>query len=119
MIGGDLQGVLTFALASFAFVVLGLLEIKPLRRRLHRVADLQLGAEAIGAAAEIAARLQICMQVRFGMSALTGLGFWTFAAVLHREWASLRLSSASYRLSARSSPPSSQPFFVAAQFETR
>jgi AI-2 transport protein TqsA len=44
----------------------------------------------IDVAAEIAARLQTYMLVRFGMSVLTGLGFWVFAAAdgleLQREW---------------------------------
>jgi predicted PurR-regulated permease PerM len=45
---------------------------------------------SIEAAAEIAGRLQTYMLVRFGMSVLTGLGFWLFTALcgldLSREW---------------------------------
>ena len=89
-IGGSLQGVLSFAIVTFVFVILGLLEVKPLGRRLRRIGDGQVGAAAIDAATEIAARLQTYMLVRFGMSVLTGLGFWIFAAVygleLQREW---------------------------------
>jgi len=85
-IGGSLQGVLSFCIVTFVFVILGLLEVKPLGRRLRRIGN----AAAIDTAAEIAARLQAYMLVRFGMSVLTGLAFWAFALVdgleLQREW---------------------------------
>ena len=82
-----LQGVLTFCIVTFVFVILGLLEVEPLGRRLRA----GTGSEgAIDTVAEIAARLQTYMLVRFGMSVLTGLAFWGFTAVygleLHREW---------------------------------
>jgi AI-2 transport protein TqsA len=85
-IGGSLQGVLSFCIVTFVFVILGLLEVEPLGRRLRRIGS----GGATDTAAEIAARLQTYMLVRFGMSALTGLSFWAFTAVygleLHREW---------------------------------
>ena len=89
-IGGSLQCIVSFALVTFIFVILGLLELEPLGRRLRRVGNGTFGATAIDAAAEIAGRLQTYMLVRFGMSVLTGLGFWAFTAVygldLSREW---------------------------------
>jgi len=89
-IGGSLQGVLSFSIVTFVFVILGMLEVEPLGRRPRRIGDGQVGAAATDAAAEIAARLQTYMLVRFGMSVLTGLGFWIFAAgyglELQREW---------------------------------
>jgi len=89
-IGGSLQDVLSFSIVTFVFVILGLLEVEPLGRRLRRVGDGEVGAAAIEAAGEIAARLQTYMLVRFGMSVLTGIGFWMFAACygleLQREW---------------------------------
>ena len=89
-IGGSLQGVLSFSIATFVFVILGLLEVEPLGRRLRRIGDGQVGAAAIETATEIAARLQTDMLVRFGTSVLTGLAFWIFAASygleLQREW---------------------------------
>src|SRR5215472_1817116 len=89
-IGGSVQGVLSFSIVTFVFVILGLLEVEPLGRRLRRVGDGEVGAAAIEAAGEIAARLQTYMLVRFGMSVLTGIGFWMFAACygleLQREW---------------------------------
>ena len=89
-IGGSLQGIVTFALVTFIFVILGLLELEPLGRRLGRIGDGTFGAAAVDAAAEIAGRLQTYMLVRFGMSVLTGLGFWAFTAAygleLSREW---------------------------------
>jgi AI-2 transport protein TqsA len=89
-IGGSLQGVLSFSIVTFVFVILGLLELEPLGRRLRRMGNGQGGGETIEAATEIAARLQTYMLVRFGMSMLTGLSFWIFTAVygleLQREW---------------------------------
>jgi AI-2 transport protein TqsA len=85
-ISGSLQGILSFCIVTFVFVILGLLEVEPLGRRLRRV-----GSEgAIDTAGEIAARLQTYMLVRFGMSVLIGLAFWAFTALygldLQREW---------------------------------
>ena len=95
-IGGSLQGVLTFSVVTFVFVILGLLEVEPLQRRLRRLGDGTVGATAIDTVAEIAARLQTYMLVRLGMSVLTGLAFWIFAAVdgleLQREWGVIALS---------------------------
>ena len=79
---------LSFSIVTLVFVIFGLLEVEALGRRLCRIGDGQVGAAAIDAATEIAARLH--MLVRFGMSVLTGLCFWVFTAVcgleLHREW---------------------------------
>jgi AI-2 transport protein TqsA len=89
-IGGSLQDVLSFCIVTFVFVILGLLEVEPLGRRLRQIGERQIGAAVIDTVAEIAARLQTYMLVRFGMSVLTGLGFWVFAVVdgleLQREW---------------------------------
>jgi AI-2 transport protein TqsA len=89
-IGGSLQGIVTFALVTFIFVILGLLELEPLGRRLGRIGDGAFGPAAIEAAGDVASRLQTYMLVRFGMSVLTGLGFWAFTALygldLAREW---------------------------------
>ncbi len=89
-VGASLQGIVSFALVTFMFVILGLLELEPLGRRLERVGNGAFGAAAIDTAAEIAGRLQTYMLVRFGMSLLTGLGFWAFTAAygldLSREW---------------------------------
>jgi AI-2 transport protein TqsA len=89
-IGGRLQGVLSFSIVTFVFVILGLLEVEPVAHRLRRIGNGQFGVAAIDSATEIAARLQTYMLVRLGMSVLTGLAFWAFAALdgieLQREW---------------------------------
>jgi predicted PurR-regulated permease PerM len=89
-IGGSLQGVLSFCIVTFVFVILGLLEVEPLGRRLRRIGDERFGAAAIDTAAAIAGRLQTYMLLRFGMSVLTGFAFWAFAVAdgleLQREW---------------------------------
>jgi AI-2 transport protein TqsA len=89
-IGGSLQGIVTFALVTFMFVILGLLELEPLGRGLGELGSGTFGATAIDTAAEIAGTLQTYMLVRFGMSLATGRGFWAFTALygldLSREW---------------------------------
>jgi AI-2 transport protein TqsA len=88
-VGAGLQGIVTFALVTFIFVILGLLELEPLARRLEQFSD-GAGIAALDAAAEIAGLLQTYMLVRFAMSVLTGLGFWAVTAAfgldLSREW---------------------------------
>ncbi len=95
-IGGSLQGIVTFALVTFMFVILGLLELELLGRRLGEVGSGTFGAVAIDAAAEVAGRLPTYTLVRFGMSLLRGLGFSAFTALygvnLSREWAPSPLS---------------------------
>ena len=89
-VGSSLQGVFSFSIVTLVFVILGILEVEPLGRRLRRIGDAQVGAAAIDAATEIAARLQTYMLVRFGMSVVTGLAFWAFVAAygleLQSEW---------------------------------
>ena len=89
-VGAGLQGIVTFALVTFIFVILGLLELEPLARRLEQFGDGRIGAAALDAAAEIAGLLQTYMLVRFAMSVLTRLGVWAITAAfgldLSREW---------------------------------
>ena len=63
-IGGSLEGRSHFSVVTFVFVILGLLDVEPLRRHLRRLGDGTVGATAIDAVAEIAARLQTYMLVR-------------------------------------------------------
>jgi predicted PurR-regulated permease PerM len=89
-IGGSLQDLLSFSIVTLVFVILGLLEAEALGHRLRRLSRGQFGVTAIDTVAEIATRLQTYMLVRLGMSALTGVAFWAFAALygleLQREW---------------------------------
>jgi AI-2 transport protein TqsA len=89
-IGARLQGIVTFALVTFIFVILGLLELEPLARRLEQFGDGRLGVAVLDAATEIASLLQTYMLVRLVMSILTGLGFWLVTAAfgldLSHEW---------------------------------
>lgn len=89
-VGASLQGIVTFALVTFSFVILGLLELEPLKVRLGQFGDGDFAATAVETAAEIAGRLQTYMLLRFAMSVLTGLGFWGFTALygldLSRQW---------------------------------
>jgi AI-2 transport protein TqsA len=44
-VGAGLQGIVTFALVTFIFVILGLLELEPLARRLGRFGDGRLASQ--------------------------------------------------------------------------
>jgi len=121
-IGGSLQGVLSFSIVTFVFVILGLLEVEPLGRRLRRIGDGQVGAAAIETATEIAARLQTDMLVRFGTSVLTGLAFWIFAASygleLQREWGVIAFVPNFIRFIGSFVSTLLPTLFAAAQFES-
>ena len=47
-IGGSLEGRSHFSVVTFVFVILGLLDVEPLRRHLRRLGDGTVGATAIG-----------------------------------------------------------------------
>ena len=47
-IGGSLEGRSHFSVVTFVFVILGLLDVEPLRRHLRRMGDGTVGATAIG-----------------------------------------------------------------------
>lgn len=89
-IAGSLQGVISFAIVTLVFVILGLLETEAAGRRVERLSASAPEVAPVALAGEIAAKLQTYMLVRGVMSVLTGLGFWIFTAVvgleLSREW---------------------------------
>ena len=46
-VGAGLQGIVTFALVTFIFVILGLLELEPLARRLEQFGDGRISVAAV------------------------------------------------------------------------
>ncbi|MCJ8144165.1 AI-2E family transporter [Ancylobacter sp. A5.8] len=75
-----LNGMVGFAVVTFIFVMLGLLEIDVLHRKLASGEAGAFGRKLLDASREIASKFRRYMLVRTAMSLLTGLAMWGFAA---------------------------------------
>jgi len=76
----------SFSALALAFVVLGLLEVEPLRRNILDLGDESL-KRSLTAAQDTAGKLQKYMLVRTMMSVFTGIIVWSFALVAGIELA--------------------------------
>ncbi|WP_322997407.1 AI-2E family transporter [Castellaniella sp.] len=74
-----LNGMVGFAVVTFIYVMLGLLEIDILQRKLMSAEGGATGQRLSKAASEIASKFRRYMVVRSIMSLLTGLAMWGFA----------------------------------------
>ncbi|UTA53107.1 AI-2E family transporter [Lysobacter soli] len=85
-LGAGLQYVASFVVIALVFVVLGLLEVEPTRRKLVRANKVEL----VAACRAAAAKFQRYMIIRAVMSLATGLGVWAltyaFGMDLAMEW---------------------------------
>jgi predicted PurR-regulated permease PerM len=79
---GRVQNLLSFAVVTYFFVILGLLEVNETRQRLKSLAGSPIGEILLHAGADIAAKLQKYMLVRSLVSILTGVSVWGFAYVM-------------------------------------
>ena len=70
---------LSFVIISFAFTVLGLLEVELMRGNIEQLENRRLRESLLAAAQEISAKFQKYMLVRSAMSVLTGAVVWVFA----------------------------------------
>jgi predicted PurR-regulated permease PerM len=77
---GRVNSTVTFWLVVLVYVVLGLIEVDPVRRKLERLSRPDIGRLILAGAAATAAKYRRYMLVRSAMSALTGLLVWLFAA---------------------------------------
>ena len=77
----------SFFVLTFAFVVLGLLEVEVARKNIEHLRDSTLQKSLLTAGKEIAAKFQKYMLVRSAMSALTGIVVWSFALIMGIELA--------------------------------
>ncbi len=78
---GWLQGSLSFALLILVLVMIGLVEVEVVAGKLARHAAGASGFSVAAMTAERAAKSQRVMLVRTGMSIVTGLAVWAFAAL--------------------------------------
>jgi predicted PurR-regulated permease PerM len=86
----QLQGVLSFAVVTLVFVILGLLEVDVARRQIEALRGRPGAAGLLRAASRTGAKLRSYMAVRTVMSLLTGFAVWAFAKAmglqLAEEW---------------------------------
>lgn len=85
-----LQGFVTFAMVTFIFLMLALLEVDVWRDKLAALGNRGSGQLVLRASVETAAKFRRYMLVRTLMSAMTGVTVWAFAHVagldLATEW---------------------------------
>lgn len=74
-----LQGFVSFALVTFIFLMLGLLEVDTSRDKFAALRDRDAGQLILRAGTETAAKFRRYMLVRTLMSVMTGIAVWTFA----------------------------------------
>jgi len=86
-ISGRLQGLMSFLVLTFVYVLLGLMEVDAVSSQLKRLKGADAGAFLHGALADIAAKLQKYMAVRTLMSIATGAVVWLFTLTAGLELA--------------------------------
>jgi AI-2 transport protein TqsA len=86
-VGGRSYRLASFAAITFAFAVLGLLEVDVLRRNIQNLEDERFKRSLLKAAEDTAVKFQKYMLVRTVMSVLTGIVVWSFALVAGIELA--------------------------------
>jgi predicted PurR-regulated permease PerM len=86
-IGGRTYGLISFAVIAFAFTILGLLEVDPVRRNIERLADRDFSRSLLKAGEDIAVKFRKHMLVRTVMSVVTGLVVFCFALIAGIELA--------------------------------
>ena len=87
-VSGRLQTLLSFALVTLVFTMLGLLEVDLARRKLESLENEDGGRTLLRASERIAGKFQRYMLVRSLMSVLTGLVVWAVASLAGLELAS-------------------------------
>jgi AI-2 transport protein TqsA len=86
-IGGRMYGLVAFAVITFVFTALGLLEVEIVKKNIERLDNKKIAQTILQAGTDIAAKFQKYMLVRSAMSVLTGLVVWVFALLAGLELA--------------------------------
>jgi AI-2 transport protein TqsA len=86
-VAARVQGMISFAIITFVFTVLGLLEVDIAQRNILRLESSEIGGTLLQAGTDIAAKFQKYMLVRSVMSALTGALVWGAALLAGLELA--------------------------------
>lgn len=89
-VGSRLQGILSFAIVTLIYILLGLLEVDTIAAKLRGLRNKEIGESLIAAAGQAAVKLQKYMRVRSVMSVMTGALVYGFATLiglpLAAEW---------------------------------
>ena len=89
-VGSRLQGILSFAIVTLIYILLGLLEVDTIAAKLRSLRNQEIGGSLLAAAGHAAAKLQKYMLVRSVMSVITGALVYGFAMLiglpLAAEW---------------------------------
>ena len=89
-VGSRLQGMLSFAIVTLIYMLLGLLEVDTIADKLRALRNPAIGTSLVAAAGQAAAKLQKYMLVRTVMSVMTGALVYGFATLiglpLAAEW---------------------------------
>jgi len=89
-VGSRLQGILSFAVVTLIYILLGLLEVDTITAKLRSLRNQEIGGSLIAAAGHAAGKLQKYMLVRSVMSVMTGALVYGFAMLiglpLAAEW---------------------------------
>ncbi len=86
-VGGRSYQLISFTTITFAFAVLGLLEVDIVRTNMKRLGDQPFRQSLLRASERIAVKFQKYMLVRTVMSVVTGIIVWSFALVAGIELA--------------------------------
>jgi AI-2 transport protein TqsA len=84
---GRIHGLVTFAITTLVFLLLGLLEVPAARKRIENLGNKELGQALITAFTSIAAKFRRYMLVRTVMSIVTGIAIWAFSLIAGLELA--------------------------------
>ena len=84
---GRVHGLVTFALVTLIFLLLGLLEVDTARKKLAALSNREVGQSLLQAGETIAAKFRRYMLVRTAMSVITGFVIFGFAWVAGLELA--------------------------------
>jgi AI-2 transport protein TqsA len=86
-VGGRLNSLLSFAVITFVFTVLGLLEVDVAQKIIERLKRNEMSRSVLRASADIASKFRKYMLVRTVMSILTGAVVWAVALLAGLELA--------------------------------
>lgn len=84
---GRAHGLVTFAITTLVFLLLGLLEVPATQRKLDGLGNRELGQALLASLTSIAAKFRRYMLVRTAMSVMTGVAIWAFSLIAGLELA--------------------------------
>jgi predicted PurR-regulated permease PerM len=84
---GRAHGLVTFAITTLVFLLLGLLEVPVAKRKLEGFSNREVGQALLASFISIGAKFRRYMLVRTAMSIITGIAIWAFSLIAGLELA--------------------------------